>query len=78
MAKAGEVEILLQTIENHPDASVQLSVVKLLTFCNQPEVIPAFRGLAIRGALPTEVRSALMEAIYLISSNAREKSQSVA
>src|SRR6185295_13535840 len=78
MAKAGEVEILLQTIEKHPDASVQLSVVKLLTFCNQPEIIPAFRSLAIRGALPTEVRSAVMEAIYQISGNARENSLSVA
>jgi len=78
MAKAGEVEILLQTIERHPDTSVQLSVVKLLAFCNQPEIIPAFRNLAIRGALPTEVRSAVMEAIYQISSNARENSLSVA
>jgi len=78
MAKAGEVEILLQTIERHPDASVQLSVVKLLTFCNQPEIIPAFRSLAIRGALPTEVRSALIEAIYQVSNNARENSLSVA
>ena len=32
---------------------VQLSVIKLLTFCNLPEIIPAFRSLAIRGALPT-------------------------
>jgi HEAT repeat protein len=78
MAKAGEVELLLQTIERHPDTEVQLSVIKLLTFCNQPEIIPAFRSLAIRGALPTEVRSAVMEAIYQISSIAREKSLSVA
>ena len=68
MAKAGEVEMLLQTIERHPDTEVQLSVIKLLTFCNQPEIIPAFRSLAIRGALPTEVRSAMMEAIYQITS----------
>lgn len=77
MAKAGEVEILLQTIERYPDTDVQLSVINLLTFCNQPEIIPAFRSLAIRGALPTEVRAAVMEAIYQIS-GAREKSLSVA
>ena len=78
MAKAGEVELLLQTIERHPDTEVQLSVIKLLTFCNQPEIIPAFRSLAIRGSLPTEVRAAVMDAIYQISGNAREQSLSVA
>jgi hypothetical protein len=78
MAKAGEVEMLLRAIERHPDTKVRLSVIKLLTFCNQPEIIPAFRSLAIRGALPTEVRSAVMEAIYQISSKAREESLSVA
>jgi HEAT repeat protein len=78
MAKAGEVQTLLHTIEKHPDLAVRLSVIRLLTFCNQPEIIPAFRSLAIKGSLPTEVRSAVMEAIYQISSNASENSLSVA
>ena len=78
MAKAGKVQMLLESIETHADVAVRLSVVKLLTFCNQPEIIPAFRSLAVRAALPTEVRSAVMEAIYQISSNARENSLSVA
>jgi HEAT repeat protein len=78
MAKAGEVQTLLQTIEKHPDIAVRLSVIRLLTFSNQPDIIPAFRSLAVRGSLPTEVRSAVMEAIYQISSNAREDSLSAA
>ncbi len=78
MAKAGEVQSLLQTIEKHPDVAVRLSVIRLLTFSNQPDIIPAFRSLAVRGSLPTEVRSAVMEAIYQISSNARENSRSAA
>jgi hypothetical protein len=78
MAKAGEVQTLLQTIEKHPDIAVRLSVIRLLTFSNQPDIIPAFRSLAVRGSLPTEVRSAVMEAIYQISSNARENSLSAA
>ena len=78
MARAGEVHMLLQAIERHEDVGVRLSVIKLLTFCNQPDVIPAFRSLAVRAALPTEVRSAVMEAIYQISSNARQNSLSVA
>jgi HEAT repeat protein len=78
MAKAGEVQTLLQTIEKHPDVAVRLSVIRLLTFSNQPDIIPAFRSLAVRGSLPTEVRSAVMEAIYQISRNARENSISAA
>jgi len=34
----------------------------------QQDILPAFRRLAVRGSLPTEVRSAVMEAIYQISS----------
>ena len=78
MAKAGEVQTLLQSIEKHPDVAVRLSVIRLLTFSNQPDIIPAFRSLAVRGSLPTEVRSAVMEAIYQISRNARENSRSAA
>ena len=78
MAKSGEVQTLLQTIEKHPDVDVRLSVVKLLSFSNQPDIIPAFRRLAVRGSLPTEVRSAVMEAIYQISDKARQDSVSAA
>jgi hypothetical protein len=78
MAKAGEVQTLLQTIEKHADIAVRLSVIRLLTFSNQPDIIPAFRSLAVRGSLPTEVRSAVMEAIYQISSNVRDNSLSAA
>ncbi len=78
MAKAGEIRPLLQTIEKHPEVAVRLSVIRLLTFSNQPDIIPGFRSLAVRASLPPEVRSAVMEAIYEISSNARENSRSVA
>lgn len=78
MAKAGEVQTLLQAIEKHSNSAVRLSVIKLLTFSNRPEIIPALRSLAVRGALPSEVRSALMESIYEISNNARERDLSAA
>ena len=69
MAKAGEVQPLIRAIEGHPNNEVRLAVVKLLALSGQKEVLPAFRRLAVRGSLPTEVRSALMEAIYQISSS---------
>ncbi|HEX8501433.1 MAG TPA: HEAT repeat domain-containing protein [Pyrinomonadaceae bacterium] len=69
MAKAGEVAPLVRAIEGHPSNEVRLAVVKLLALSGQKEILPAFRRLAVRGSLPTEVRSAVMEAIYQISSS---------
>jgi HEAT repeat protein len=69
MAKAGEVHPLIRAIEGHPNNEVRLAVVKLLALSGQKEILPAFRRLAVRGSLPTEVRSAVMEAIYQISSS---------
>jgi len=78
MAKAGEFQSILHTIEMHPNTTVKLSVIKLLTFCNLPEIIPAFRNLAVRGSLPTEIRSALLASIYELKTKTRENSPSAA
>jgi len=68
MSKAGEVQPLLRAIEEHSNIEVRLAVVKLLALSGQHEILPAFRRLAVRGSLPPEVRSSVMEAIYQISS----------
>ena len=73
MSKAGEVQPLIKAIENHPDIGVRLAVIRLLAFSNHPDIISAFRSLAVRGSLPSEVRSALMEAIHQIGSQAHER-----
>ncbi len=78
MAKAGEVQPLMQAIEDYPNVEVRIAVVKLLALSGQPEIVPAFRRMAVRGSLPSEVRSAVMEAIYQISSQARESAPSAA
>ncbi|MDX6709295.1 MAG: hypothetical protein QOH96_311, partial [Blastocatellia bacterium] len=67
MSKAGEVQPLVRAIEDHPSSEVRLTVVKLLALSGQHEILPYFRRLAVRGSLPSEVRSAVMEAIYQIS-----------
>ena len=77
MAKAGEVQPLMQAIEEHANVEVRLAVVKLLALSGQADIVPAFRRLAVRGSLPSEVRSAVMEAIYQIGSQARESAHSV-
>jgi len=78
MAKAGEVQPLMQAIEDYPNVEIRIAVVKLLALSGQPEIVPAFRRMAVRGSLPAEVRSAVMEAIYQIGSHARESAPSAA
>jgi hypothetical protein len=68
MSKAGETQVLLRSIEENANLEVRLAVVKLLALSGQPDILPAFRRMAVRGSLPPEVRSAVMEAIYQITS----------
>jgi len=77
MAKAGEFNPLLSAIEQEPSTEVRLAVVKLLALSGQPEVLPAFRRLAVRGSLPPDVRSAVMEAVYQISNQPSNVGQRV-
>jgi hypothetical protein len=68
MSKAGETQPLMRAIEEHANLEVRLAVVKLVALSGQPDILPAFRRMAVRGSLPPEVRSAVMEAIYQITS----------
>jgi hypothetical protein len=68
MSKAGETQPLMRAIEEHANLEVRLAVVKLLALSGQPDILRAFRRMAVRGSLPPEVRSAVMEAIYQITS----------
>jgi hypothetical protein len=68
MSKAGETQPLMRAIEEHANLEVRLAVVKLLALSDQPDILPAFRRMAVRGSLPPEVRAAVMEAIYQITS----------
>jgi TubC N-terminal docking domain/HEAT repeats len=77
MSKAGQVQPLMRAIEEHPNIEARLAVVKLLTLSGQPDILPAFRRMAVRGSLPPEVRSAVMEAIYQISSQSPAEATSM-
>src|SRR6266850_1661420 len=78
MSKAGETQSLMRAIEEDPNIEVRLAVVKLLALSGQPDVLTAFRRMAVRGSLPPEVRSAVMEAIYQITSQTPEETPSMA
>ena len=62
VAKAGEVQPLVQVIKNHQSIELRLTLIKLLASSGDAEVIPAFRRLA-ESSLPAEVRVAIVEAI---------------
>lgn len=67
VAKAGEVQPLIRLIEMHPNMELRLAIVRLLASSGGPEVLSAFRRLAVNSALATEVRLALLEAINQIA-----------
>ena len=77
MSKAGELQPLMRAIEEHANIEVRLAVVKLLALSGQPDILPAFRRMAVRGTLPPEVRSAIMEAIYQITSQSPAEAPSM-
>src|SRR5260370_1195791 len=78
MSKAGEVQRLMRAIEDHPNMEVRLAVVKLAALSGQPDILPAFRRMAVRGSLPPEERSSVMEAIYQITSQTPADAPSMA
>jgi hypothetical protein len=71
VAKAGEVGPLMRIIEDHPNIQLRLAVIKLLALSGEPKIVNAFYGLAQRSSLPSEIRSAVREAIFQISRGAK-------
>ncbi|HEY6121008.1 MAG TPA: hypothetical protein VIV66_13685, partial [Pyrinomonadaceae bacterium] len=63
MAKAGEVQPLLEMIETYPSVEERLMIIKLLALSEHNEIIPSFQRFAANASLPEEVRTALTEAI---------------
>lgn len=78
VAKAGEVQPLISVVEDHPSIELRLALVELLALSGEAEIVPVFRRLAASSTLPSEVRSAVMDAIYQISSRTREGAPSAA
>jgi HEAT repeat protein len=77
VAKAGEVQPLVQVIKNHQSVELRLTLIKLLASSGDPEVVPAFRSLT-GSSLPVEVRAAIVDAINQIDSQRRRTASSAA
>ncbi len=72
VAKAGEVQPLLSLLEDHPSIELRLALIELLALSGEAGILPALKRLAVKRVLPAEVRSAVMEAIYQLSTQPRE------
>jgi HEAT repeat protein len=71
VAKAGEVKPLMRVIEDHPNIQLRLALIKLLALSGEPDIVTAFYELAQHSSLPSEIRSAVREAIFQISRETR-------
>jgi HEAT repeat protein len=75
VAKAGEVQPLLKLLEDHPSIELRLALIELLALSGEVAILPALKRLAVKRILPAEVRSAVMEAIYQLSTQSREAAE---
>lgn len=71
VAKAGEIEPLMEIIEEHPSTELRLGLIKQLGLSGEPKILPAFYRLAQRSSLPPEIRSAVKETIYQLRHHSR-------
>ena len=66
LAKAGQVEPVMEAVKEHRSEEVKLGAVKILGIYGKPEVLPNLRELAVTDGIPEQVRMALMEVVYKI------------
>ncbi len=63
LAKAGEVEPLMEVLQRHDNLQLRLALIKILGLSKAPEIVFSFQQLAMETSLPREVRSAVMEVL---------------
>ena len=73
-AKAGQVQPLLNLLEEYPSIELRLALIELLALSGEPAIVPALSRLAVQRDLPSEVRAAVMEAVYQLRTLVREES----
>jgi HEAT repeat protein len=64
LARAGETEPILNTIENHHDDEVRLCAVRVLNAFPTPRIAPRLRELIALDNTPESVRTAVLEVLY--------------
>jgi hypothetical protein len=64
LAKANEMQPILDAIEHHRDTDVRLCAVRVLGLSGQPQVAQELRQLAGRDDIPDVVRTSILAVIY--------------
>lgn len=73
LAKADLNQPILDAIAEHPNVDVRLKAVHLLASTGEPGVFDQLRELAVRDGVGEEVKTALLEAMYKLDQEAKEK-----
>ena len=73
LAKANMNDPILNVIADHPNVDVRLKAVHLLAATGQPGIFEHLRQLAVRDGVSEEVKTALLEAMYKLDQQAKEK-----
>ena len=77
-AKSGVIQPLVIVIESHPSVELRLKLIALLVSTGVPEVLPAFRRLAVSKVLSFELRPAIVDGINQLNILMRETAASAA
>ncbi len=64
LARANEIEPIVDAIENHKDVEVRLCAVRVLNVAATPEVAPKLREMIASEGMPENVRTAVLEVLY--------------
>jgi HEAT repeat protein len=73
LAKADLNQPILDAIAQHPNMDVRLKAVHLLASTGEPGIFDHLRELAVRDGVGEEVKTALLEAMYKLDQQAKEK-----
>jgi HEAT repeat protein len=73
LAKADLNQPILDAIAEHPNMDVRLKAVHLLASTGAPAIFEHLRQLAVRDGVGEEVKTALLEAMYKMDQEAKQK-----
>jgi HEAT repeat protein len=64
LAKAGEVQPILEIIQTHPDVQVKLAAVRVLSVAGSSDAARKLRELVATEGMPEDVRTSILELLY--------------
>lgn len=78
LAKAGEIDPLVQVIETHASLELRVKLIGLLVSNGERESLDALRRLAVNKSLPRELRSTIVDSLNQFDGQTRDSRSSAA